>query len=81
MDLPANSLKQIIDNLMSNMVLRFFPRQTLLGDPSAASTIYSDIFEVVTFGAERDFVTAFVNIDLEAVGNDSRKLRHGVSLP
>lgn len=30
---------------------------------------FSDIFEVVTFGAERDYVTAFVNIDLEAVGN------------
>ncbi|PPR59565.1 MAG: hypothetical protein CFH10_01871, partial [Alphaproteobacteria bacterium MarineAlpha4_Bin2] len=30
---------------------------------------FSDIFEAVTFGAERDYVTAFVNIDLEAVGN------------
>ena len=30
---------------------------------------FSDIYEVVTFGAERDYVTAFVNIDLEAVGN------------
>ena len=30
---------------------------------------FSQIKEVVTFGHERDFVTAFINIDLDAVGN------------
>jgi len=30
---------------------------------------YPHIKEVVTFGNERDFVTAFINIDLDAVGN------------
>ncbi|MBX2867172.1 MAG: AMP-binding protein [Acidiferrobacterales bacterium] len=30
---------------------------------------FSQIKEVVTFGDQRDFVTAFINIDLDAVGN------------
>lgn len=30
---------------------------------------FSQIKEVVTFGHEREFVTAFINIDLDAVGN------------
>ena len=30
---------------------------------------YSDILEAVVFGHERDFCTAFINIDLTAVGN------------
>ena len=30
---------------------------------------YPNIREVVTFGHERDFVTAMINIDMEAVGN------------
>ncbi len=30
---------------------------------------FSDIFEAVTFGDGRDYVSAFINIDLEAMGN------------
>jgi len=30
---------------------------------------FPEIKEVVTFGDQRDFVTAFINIDLDAVGN------------
>jgi len=30
---------------------------------------YSDVLEVVVFGADRDYCTAFINIDLNAVGN------------
>ena len=38
---------------------------------------FPDIFEAVGFGHERDFVTAFVNIDLEAMGDWAE--RNGIS--
>ena len=38
---------------------------------------FPDIFEAVSFGHERDFVTAFINIDLEAMGDWAE--RNGIS--
>jgi long-chain acyl-CoA synthetase len=38
---------------------------------------FPDIFEAVTFGDGREFVTAFINIDLEAMGNWAE--RNGIS--
>ena len=38
---------------------------------------FPDIFEAVSFGHERDYVTAFINIDLEAMGDWAE--RHGIS--
>ena len=38
---------------------------------------FPDIFEAVSFGHERNYVTAFINIDLEAMGDWAE--RHGIS--
>lgn len=38
---------------------------------------FPDIFEAVSFGHEQDYVTAFINIDLEAVGDWAE--RNGIS--
>ena len=38
---------------------------------------FPDIFEAVSFGHERDFVTAFINVDLEAMGDWAE--RNGIS--
>jgi long-chain acyl-CoA synthetase len=38
---------------------------------------FPDVFEVVTFGNEKDYVAAFINIDLNAMGNWAE--RNGIS--
>ena len=38
---------------------------------------FPDIFEAVSFGHERDYVTAFINVDLEAMGDWAE--RNGIS--